>query len=145
MGVYGESGPQGIEKLGMVSLDFECQAQKDAEAAAAAAAAAAANAGEPVTKLVEVTEPEESGPLGLSLFTWAIIGIGFVSFCLILNLTICALRKGFGKKEHIAVTSIEPVAPVEKKERRSKRKSTAADIENSGAKLNGPSVYPHLN
>ena len=147
MGVYGEESANGIEKLGMITMSWACQAEKDAEAAAAAAAAAAAN-GE-ATTLTQVIETEEpSGPLGLSIFTWGIIAFGLISFCVLLNLTFCALRKGFGKKESITVTTVETITPVAKKERRSRKKITndiENNIENSSSKLAGPSKYPELN
>lgn len=147
MGVYGEESANGIEKLGMVTMNWACQAEKDAEAAAAAAAAAAAY--DKKNNLTQVVETEEEvGPLGLSIFTWGIIVFGLISFCVLLNLTFCALRKGFGKKEHITVTTVETITPVAKKGRKS-RKKTAGDIENnienSSSKLAGPSVYPELN
>ena len=95
---------------------------------------------------METEEP--AGPLGLSIFTWGIIVFGLISFCVLLNLTFCALRKGFGKKENITVSTVETITPVAKKGRKS-RKKTAGDIENnivhSGSKLAGPSVYPELN
>lgn len=146
MGAYGEESANGIEKLGMVTMSWACQAEKDAEAAAAAAAAANAYTSTTLREVVETEEP--SGPLGLSIFTWGIIAFGLISFCVLLNLTFCALRKGFGKKENITVATVETITPVAKKERRS-RKKTANDIENnivhSSSKLAGPSVYPELN
>jgi hypothetical protein len=65
-----------------------------------------------------------------------------------MNLILCALRKGFGKKENITVTTVEAVSPAIKKERRS-RKKTENDIENniqsSSSKLAGPRKYPQAN
>jgi len=65
-----------------------------------------------------------------------------------MNLTLCALRKGFGKKENITVTTVEAATPAIKKERRS-RKKTENDIENnitnSSSKLAGPRKYPQAN
>jgi len=146
MGAYGEESANGIEKLGMVTMSWACQAEKDAEAAAAAAAAA--NAYTNATLTIAVETEEQSGPLGLSIFTWGIIAFGLISFCVLLNLTFCALRKGFGKKENITVTTVETITPVAKKERRSRKKTTndiENNIENSSSKLAGPSVYPELN
>ena len=146
MGVYGEESANGIEKLGMVNMSWACQAEKDAEAAAAAAAAA--NAYTSATLTIAVETEEQSGPLGLSIFTWGIIAFGLISFCVLLNLTFCALRKGFGKKENITVATVETITPVAKKERRSRKKTKndiENNIENSSSKLAGPSVYPELN
>ena len=145
MGVYGEESPNGIEKLGMITQDWACQTQRDAEAAAAAAAANQ----EPVYTLTEAEEPvQDAGPLGLSIVTWGIIAFGLVAFCVLMNLTLCALRKGFGKKEDITVTTVTQVAPDTKKERRSRKKTTPDienNIENSSSKLAGPRKYPQVN
>ena len=99
--------------------------------------------------MIKLTEKEKTdedlGPLGLSIFTWSIIVVGLISFCVLLNLTICALRKGFRAKGEIAVTSVETVAPVQKKDRKNKRK-VANDIESniktSEGKPAEPSRYP---
>jgi len=143
VGLWGETSPNGIEKLGMITLDKTCQAVKDAEAAAAAAAAAALLKPETITPVK--TEDDNVGPLGLTVLTWVIIVCGAIAFCLLINLTLCALRKGFSSKEskQIAVETVKP-ATKPKKERRKREKS---DIESAGFSTEGekqPSKYPQL-
>lgn len=88
MGLYGRESRRGIEQLGFITLDLQCQI--DAE---------------------HVIEPEivaEEEPFaifsGLSTLTLVLIGVAFFLFLLLLISTICACKSKAGRIQAIIVT-----------------------------------------